>query len=153
VNQANLFYSCIEELIFGAFHMRIYLKTVHWVMLLIILIISIAAAGCTGYQQPPGSTTTPQTPVPGGNTVTIKNFAFSPQTMTVSQGSTVTWVNQDSVEHQIISDTSGSNAEGAIFKSTPLPNGASYSFKFDIPGTYPYHCSIHPSMKGTITVG
>jgi plastocyanin len=133
--------------------MRIYLKSVHWVMLLIILIISIAAAGCTGYQQPHVSTTTPQTPVPGGNTVTIKNFAFSPQTMTVSQGSTVTWVNQDSVEHQIINDTSGSNAEGAIFKSTSLPNGASYSFKFDIPGTYPYHCSIHPSMKGTITVG
>ena len=132
--------------------MRIYLKSVHWVMLLIILVISIAVAGCTGYQQPPGSTTTPQTPIPGGNTVTIQNFAFSPPTMTVSQGTTVTWVNKDSADHKIINDASGSNAEGAIFNSPIIPQGGSYSFTFNIPGTYPYHCSIHPSMKGTITV-
>lgn len=119
---------------------------------LLILIVSIAAAGCMGYQQTPGSITPPQTTVTGGNSVLIKNFAFSPQAITVSQGSTVTWTNQDSAEHQIINDASGSNAEGAVFKSTLLPNGASYSFRFDIPGTYPYHCSIHPSMKGTITV-
>jgi plastocyanin len=128
------------------------LKSVHWVPVLVVLIIFITAAGCTGSQQSPGTTTTPQTPVPGGATVTIHNFAFDPQTMTVSQGSTVTWVNQDSATHTIVNDASGSNAEGALFKSNSLPNGASYSFRFDSPGTYAYHCTIHPSMKGTITV-
>ena len=132
--------------------MRIYLKSVHLVLLLVFLVISIAAAGCTGYPQSPGSTTTPATPLPGGNTVTIQNFAFSPPTMTVSQGATVTWVNQDAVNHQVINDASGSNAEGAIFNSPVIPKGGSYSFTFNIPGTYPYHCTIHPSMKGTITV-
>lgn len=121
-------------------------------MLLVILVISIAAAGCTGYQQSPGPVTTQQTPIPEGNTITIKNFAFTPATMTIAHGTTVIWLNQDSPEHQIINDASGSNAEGAIFKSDPLTNGASYSFTFNIPGTYPYHCGIHPSMKGTIAV-
>ncbi len=132
--------------------MRHNLKPLHWVMVLVILVICIAAAGCTGNPQPPGPATTQQTPIPGGNTVAIKNFAFSPATMTVTQGTTVIWMNQDSAEHQIINDASGSNPEGAIFKSNPLPNGASYSFTFNTPGTYPYHCTIHPSMKGTITV-
>lgn len=121
-------------------------------MVLVILVICIAAAGCTGNPQPPGPATTQQTPVPGGTAVAIINFAFSPATITVSQGATVTWTNQDSTDHQIINDATGSNAEGAIFKSNPLPKGSSYSFTFTTPGTYPYHCSIHPSMKGTITV-
>jgi plastocyanin len=132
--------------------MRINLKSVHWMALLVVLVISIAAAGCAGTQQPPGPSSPQQTTVPGGNSVMIQNFAFSPQAVTVAQGSTVTWVNKDSVNHQIVNDASGSHGEGAIFKSNPLPNGVSYSFKFDIPGTYPYHCSIHPSMKGTIIV-
>jgi len=121
-------------------------------MILVVLVIGVSLAGCTGYPPGPGSTTTPQTPVPGGNTVTIQNFAFSPPTMTISQGTTVTWVNKDSADHKIINDASGSNAEGAIFNSPIIPQGGSYSFTFNIPGTYPYHCSIHPSMKGTITV-
>ena len=132
--------------------MPTYVKPIHWILLILIAAISVALAGCTAYPQPPGPGTTTATPVPGGNTVTIQNFAFSPPTMTVSQGTTVTWVNQDSAAHQIINDASGSNAEGAIFKSPIIPQGASYSFMFTIPGTYPYHCTIHPSMKGTITV-
>jgi plastocyanin len=51
-----------------------------------------------------------------------------------------------------ISDVSGSIAEGAIFKSPVIPKDGSYSFTFTSLGTYPYHCSIHPAMKGTITV-
>jgi plastocyanin len=132
--------------------MGINLKPVHWMTFLIILLISIGAAGCMGTQQPSGSPTPQQTTMPAGNSVLIQNFAFSPPALPVARGSTVTWINKDSVDHQIVSDASGSQAEGAIFTSNPLPIGASYSFKFDIPGTYPYHCSIHPSMKGTITV-
>jgi len=103
---------------------------------------------------PPLTTvTTPQpTTVAGNVTVAIQNFAFTPQKVTVTKGSTVTWVNQDAFEHEVVNDASGSNAAGAIFKSNSLGKGASYSFTFTSPGVYPYHCSIHPSMTGTITV-
>jgi plastocyanin len=64
----------------------------------------------------------------------------------------VTWTNQDPTDHPIVNDAQGSFAQGAIFSSSSLPKGASYSFKFDSPGTYPYHCTVHPSMKGTVIV-
>jgi plastocyanin len=136
-------------------HMPPHVKPVHRALLIVIVAISVAMAGCMAYPQPPWPGTTMVTPVPGGNTVSIQNFAFIPPTMTVSPGTTVTWVNQDTVDHQVINDASGSNAAGAIFESPVLSNGASYSFTFTNPGIYPYHCSIHAamkSMKGTIIV-
>ena len=128
------------------------LKSIHWAIVLIVLGICIAFAGCTGYQQSPGPATTPQTQDPGSNTVTIQNFAFNPPAISVSPGTTVTWINKDAVDHEIINDASGSTAEGAMFKSPFIPRDGSYSFTFTSQGTYPYHCSIHPTMKGTITV-
>jgi plastocyanin len=78
----------------------------------------------------------------------MKNFAFNPSTVTVKTGTVVTWVNQDAAPHAIASDT------GSLvpFSSDPLPTGASYNVTFTTPGTYTYHCSIHPSMTGTIVV-
>jgi len=84
-------------------------------------------------------------PVAGGSSVTIENFAFSPETMTVKSGTTVTWTNRDTASHTIVSDT-------GAFSSDPVGNGGTYQFTFSQAGTYPYHCSIHPSMKGTIIV-
>lgn len=139
-------------MILGAIHMRIQKRSVTLAILLVVLVISVSMAGCTGTVPPPGPSTTQPTPTPGGNSVAIRNFEFNPQTLTVAMGTTVTWVNQDSPEHQVVNDASGTTAEGAIFKSNPLTNGASYSFTFATAGTYPYHCSIHPSMKGTIVV-
>jgi len=129
-----------------------HMKSIHWAIVLVVLVIGIALAGCTGYQQSPGPATTPQTQVPGSNTVTIQNFAFNPPTLSISPGTTVIWVNKDTVDHEVINDASGSSAEGAIFRSPVIPKDGSYSFTFTSLGTYPYHCSIHPSMKGTITV-
>ncbi|MGZ7115795.1 MAG: cupredoxin domain-containing protein, partial [Halobacteriota archaeon] len=60
-------------------------------------------------------------------------------------GATVTWRNGDSVSHQIVSNTNA-------FSSPVLNAGGSYTHVFDQAGTYPYHCGIHPSMTGTITV-
>ncbi|HQN89715.1 MAG TPA: cupredoxin domain-containing protein [Methanoregulaceae archaeon] len=127
-------------------------KKPYGAILLLILVISIGFVGCTGYQQSPGPATTPPTQVPGTTTVTIQNFAFSPPELTVSQGATVTWVNKDAADHQIVSDASGADAVGNLFKSPILPKDGSFTFTFTTPGTYPYHCSIHPSMKGSITV-
>ena len=124
----------------------------HWSVLVTVVAMFIMIAGCTSYAPPATPPATTQTQAPGSPTVTIQNFAFSPATITVPRGTTVTWVNQDAASHTIVSDAQGSVAQGAVFTSNSLANGASYSFKFDNPGTYPYHCSIHPTMKATVIV-
>jgi len=85
-------------------------------------------------------------PTGTGFNVRISNFAFSPASLSIKTGDTVIWTNQDSVAHTVISDS------GSEISSTSLSNGATYSHTFTKSGTYKYHCSIHPSMHGTITV-
>lgn len=127
-------------------------KYFHWAILVSVVAMIMMIAGCTSYSPPstPPATTQPQ--VTGAPTVTIQSFAFSPATITVPRGTTVTWVNRDSASHTIVSDAQGSGVQGALFTSSSLGNGTNYSFKFDNPGTYSYFCSIHPSMKGTVIV-
>jgi len=112
----------------------------------VLVILSCMAAGCSSSPAP--SAATPQPAAPGGTTITIKNFTFDPSTVTVKTGSAVTWVNGDSPPHTIASDS----GLPAAFTSDMLSTGASYTFTFTRPGTYTYHCSIHPSMKGTVIV-
>jgi plastocyanin len=113
----------------------------------VLLILTSLVAGCSSYQTPSAPAASP-VPAGGGTTITIKNFAFAPPVLTVKAGTVVTWLNQDGAPHAIASDTSSAIA----FSSDPLATGASYTFTFAKPGTYPYHCSIHPSMTGTIIV-
>jgi len=108
----------------------------------------------TAATTPPVTTATPTETTPTGApvAVTIQNFAFSPAAVTVPKGTTVTWTNQDSPSHTIVSDATSQKGAGQIFMSNTLGRGQSYSFTFTESGTFPYHCGIHPSMKGTITV-
>jgi plastocyanin len=76
--------------------------------------------------------------------VTIDNFTFNPQRLTVKAGTTVTWTNQDDIPHTIVNPP--------VFRSKPLDTEQSYSFTFTTPGTYTYFCSLHPHMTGTIVV-
>jgi amicyanin len=76
----------------------------------------------------------------------IHNFTFTPQTLTVKAGTTVTWTNKDDTPHGIAS------ADNAFKKSQALDTDDSYSFTFATPGTYAYFCYVHPFMKGTIVV-
>lgn len=79
--------------------------------------------------------------------VTISNFAFSPASISVKKGTTVTWTNQDSVAHTVTeNDGQAGPASGDI------DQGKSYSFTYNATGTFKYHCSIHPDMLGTVTV-
>src|SRR5215218_11369374 len=78
-------------------------------------------------------------------TVSIQDFFFSPDQMTVAPGTTVTWVNDGQQPHT-------STADDGTWDSGTLQPGDDYSFTFDKPGTYTYHCSIHPDMTATITV-
>ncbi len=81
------------------------------------------------------------------NKVTIDNFAFSPATITIKKGTTVTWTNKDSAMHTV---TESDNSTGP--DSGDLATGKSYSFTYSQTGTFTYHCSIHPSMVGTVKV-
>jgi plastocyanin len=78
--------------------------------------------------------------------VSIDNFTFTPPTVTVNAGTTVTWTNKDDIPHGIAS------ANDAFKKSKALDTDDSFSFTFTTPGTYQYFCYIHPHMTGTIVV-
>jgi amicyanin len=81
--------------------------------------------------------------------VTISDFKFQPETITVKKGTTVTWTNQDTVAHNVASDAD--SPKGGL--AGPLLNqGETYSFTFNDVGTYRYHCDPHPFMKGTVEV-
>lgn len=82
------------------------------------------------------------------DSVTIQNFAFSPDNITVKVGSTVTWTNQDSTDHSVTSDDGVTGGPD----SQLLTKGQSYSFTFSKAGTYTYHCKIHSDMTGTVVV-
>lgn len=81
----------------------------------------------------------------GANEVFIQGMAFSPSTITVTAGTTVTWTNKDGVAHTVTSNT-GSFDSGSI-----NPNGT-YSHMFSTAGTFPYKCTIHPTMTATVIV-
>src|SRR5215212_9153163 len=78
-------------------------------------------------------------------TVEIRNNAFNPAELHVAPGSTVTFVNNDNVPHTATSDTKLFDLE--------IPPGVSYPVVLEGEGTVPYHCELHPEMKGTIVVG
>lgn len=90
---------------------------------------------------PPTQTST----APSRVSASIANFTFSPATITIKKGGTVTWTNSDSAPHTVTSDT-------GAFASQTLSQGGSYSHTFSTTGTFTYHCSIHPTMHGTVVV-
>ncbi len=80
----------------------------------------------------------------------MKNIAFNPGSLTVKKGTTVTWTNDDSVNH----DVTKVGGPGPDFKSGSgnLASGDTYKVTFDTAGTITYRCTIHPGMNGTIVV-
>ena len=79
------------------------------------------------------------------NAVSIDNFTFNPQKLTVKAGTTVTWTNKDDIPHALA-------AVRKEFRSKALDTDDSFSFTFTTPGSYDYFCSLHPHMTGTIVV-
>ncbi|MGH2482820.1 MAG: cupredoxin domain-containing protein [Candidatus Limnocylindria bacterium] len=88
--------------------------------------------------------------VGGDTTVTIAGRSFGGD-ITISAGSTVTWVNNDSVGHTVTNGENGSAAGDALFDES-LADGGTFEFTFDTPGVYQVTCKIHSSMNMTITV-
>jgi plastocyanin len=85
-------------------------------------------------------------PAASGTDVTIKDFKFSPETLSVKVGDKVTFKNSDGQPHTATSDNSGDFDAGAV------DPGSSKVVTFDKAGTFTYHCSFHPFMHGTIEV-
>lgn len=77
--------------------------------------------------------------------VHIGNFTFNQPVLTVRQGTTVTWINDDDIPHTIV-------AKDMTFKSRVLDTGDKFSFTFAKAGQFDYFCSIHPHMTGKVIV-
>ena len=94
---------------------------------------------------PTTGATTPTSTGGAGAQVSLENIQIVPATVTIAKGASVTWTNNDSVNHRLVGD----NGE---FDSGNMAPGATFSFTFSTAGTVNYHCSIHPSMTGAIKV-
>src|SRR5207247_4779851 len=75
--------------------------------------------------------------------VKITATGFSPKTVTINQGDTVKWTNDDKVNHQVV-------ANNGAFASGILRPGASFSFTFNTSGKFNYHDALKPTFTGTI---
>jgi plastocyanin len=78
-------------------------------------------------------------------TVSIDNFTFKPQVLTIKPGTTVTFVNHDDIPHTIVD-------KGGKFRSKVLDTEESFKITFDASGDITYFCSLHPHMTGQIIV-
>ena len=88
----------------------------------------------------------PSVAVPSETAVAISGFAFVAPAITVSVGTKVTWTNTDPTAHTVTFDDS------SITGSGNLPTGATFDNTFTKAGTFTYHCKIHSTMTGTVTV-
>jgi plastocyanin len=77
--------------------------------------------------------------------VSIVNFAYDPNPVTVNVGDTITWTNNDGVPHTV-------TANDGSFQSGTLQPGQSFSFTFTAPGSIDYHCEFHANMSGQVVV-
>jgi plastocyanin len=82
---------------------------------------------------------------PRSVTVHIANFAFEPRDTAVSIGDTVVWINDDEFEHVVVADSQA-------WSSPTLAHGRHFAFVATRAGRFPYHCSAHPVMRGTLEV-
>ena len=103
----------------------------------------LAAALAAGVSMMPVSD--PGTKAATPKVVRIKDFSFSPSSMVVEPGTTVTWVNEDESPHTIADN-------GKSFRSAALDTNDRFSYTFMQPGEFTYHCTLHPMMVGKITV-
>ncbi len=79
------------------------------------------------------------------NTITIQNTTFSPTTLNIKTGTTVTWINKDNETQNIVSNS-------GIFDSGNLTTNQSYNYTFNQSGNYPFHSIVNSNLTGTIVV-
>jgi plastocyanin len=77
--------------------------------------------------------------------IRIAQHRYQPRTITVAPGATLRWVNEDEDPHTV-------TADGGAFASRGLDTREAFTFTFPAPGTYRYHCALHPDMTGEVVV-
>ena len=114
--------------------------------LVLCLALSVISVSCMKDSSNPTNSVPAPAPA-SANTVQMAGLAFSPVTITVAVGTTVTWKNNDGIAHTSTSDT-------GVWDTGNLPAGSSTSTKFSTAGTFPFHCTYHGSMgmRGTVVV-
>ena len=131
-----------------------------WLLLAGVAVLAapvLAAWGGSSGGSGSGTPARSPTSAAGGSTVAIADFAFSPRTLTVTAGATVTWTNNDGAPHTVTA-TDGPSISAqttGAFDSGNLGQGQTFSFTFDKAGTYYYDCTLHAaqaSMHGTVVV-
>jgi plastocyanin len=117
-------------------------------LLAVLALVSACSSGPGGggaSASAPAASSSGSTGGGGGSMVEVKNFSFTPQTLTVPVGTTVTWKFDDTTDHTV---TANDNS----FTSQPLMGGKTYTHTFTTAGKVDYHCSIHPDMTASIVV-
>ena len=123
-------------------------------VVLLLLLSSLLVVACGGGETTTSAAVTDTTAAtsstsgqgqPEGAQVVISDYKYEPADITIKAGESVTWTNEDSVQHNAAADENA-------FEGPLLSKGESYTFTFDAPGIYPYHCTPHPFMKATVTV-
>lgn len=112
---------------------------------IVSFLVSLFSSSTNTNQNSTRSKQTVSTDQPEQVTITMKNFAFQPAKKTIPKGSSVTWVNHDDAEHNVVA------GDGA-FSSNYLKRDQSFSYTFESSGTFSYKCANHPSMTATIIV-
>ncbi len=113
--------------------------------------LTFAGLACSGKSSNPYASTptgpTPPPPPASSNTVVMTGMTFSPATITVAVGTTVTWKNNDGIAHTSTSDT-------GVWDTGNIAAGSSATTTFNTAGTFPYNCIYHVSMgmRGTVIV-
>jgi plastocyanin len=115
--------------------------------MLFVAALSLALGACTSSPSSSAQSSTGS----GGNTVTLSGLAFSPTSLTVKAGTTVTFRNNDSVDHTVTNGKDGKPDANAAFDKS-LPTGQSVDITFATAGTFNVTCKIHSSMNMTVTV-
>ncbi len=118
---------------------------------LFLLASIVVLIGCGGAQPAtvPGSSDVAASSQPASSEevqVRIVDFAFEPATITIKPGTTVVWTNDGPTEHTTASK------QGKVFESKILEKGDIFRYRFEKSGEFPYWCTLHPSMLGTVKV-
>ena len=119
--------------------------------LIAIIITGMFITACGGSSSP--SAPSGSTPAPAGSTTVtvpagasgLTTTAYAPNPLTVSTGTTVSWLNNDNTTHTSTSD-------GNAWSSGDIAPGGRFNFTFTSSGRFTYHCTLHPNMVGTIVV-
>ena len=113
-----------------------------------LMVFAVALLGCS--RSDPGPLVVPgKTPdsLAGSQAVVdLSDTTLNPRVVEITEGGSVVWVNHDRTTHRLVSLAPN------VFESPRLGQGESYVSTFAKPGTYPYYCSIHNEMKGTVVV-